>query len=232
VLGSSLVRCPRLLGTQSPRARRTVDTCSARARRVYIYIYIYGSRFSLDTFCDLGPSGGADCKVNLRKPIVSSIPSQSPFCYHAMQPNLAEKFVPLIGRQELPLYAEADVMEHFSRRAIVEIGVWAARFKLLAPEGRVLEFLLAAPQRPFGRLYLSTRSARKHDLQLRAAFCVEVWRNEIAKASPLTTTVICSPCSTCGHPTGCWCDDCSSALCTRCEREGDCGCASHPCSSP
>ena len=149
-----------------------------------------------------------------------------------MQPDIAEKFAPLIGCQELPRYAEADVMEYFSRRAIVEIGVWADRFQLLAPEGRVLEFLLAATQRPFGRLYLSTRYARQHDVQLRAAFCVEVWRNEVARASPLTVTVICPPCGTCGHPTGSWCDDCGKALCTHCEREGDCSCTSQPNLSP
>jgi hypothetical protein len=149
-----------------------------------------------------------------------------------MQPVVDEEFSPLISREDLPRYENQGTLELFSRRAAIEVGVWAAKFQLLTHEGRVQEFLLAAAQRPFGRLYLSTRSSRHHDIQLRAAFCVEVWRNEMARASPLTTPLICPPCVTCGHPTGSWCDDCGKALCTHCEREGNCVCSSHSDLSP
>jgi hypothetical protein len=121
-----------------------------------------------------------------------------------------EGFSPLVRREDLPRYAEDSTMELYSRRAAIEVDMWAARFQLLTHKGRVLEFLLAAAQRPFGRLHLSTRSTRQHDIQLRAAFCVEVWRIEMARSSPLTASIIYPPCDACGRPTGDGREECES----------------------
>ena len=100
----------------------------------------------------------------------------------------------------------------------------------IGPRIRLLFQDIHIRQWPWARLHLSTASARAGDLALWwhcwAARLARPLQRLIERADLTIEVNTFAPCSTCGEPTGSWCDGCRDFLCNGCEdRSGKClGC--------
>ncbi len=96
---------------------------------------------------------------------------------------------------------------------------------LCDPSGALVGALWAALERvaayrPVARVCLAAPSDRRACPSIRAAYAVYKWAVCLGASAPLLPS-----CRTCGEPTGCFCDSCLRALCTRCDREAGGVCA-------
>ena len=86
---------------------------------------------------------------------------------------------------------------------------------VMVPDIDIIRAAQAAITRPFARVGMAVRVARRQDRVLGMAYALQVWTCQ-AEAG-ITLSLACVECSL---PTGCYCDVCRGALCTICDQEG------------
>ena len=124
--------------------------------------------------------------------------------------------------------------------AIFPDGITPVGFTILASAWEILWARSNSQRRPIARPQLSQVEARRECPALAASFTLYIWYLQMEQALhdrlrykiaiPLCTP----PCLACGAPTGCFCDICSKAVCTKCDKtdEGKCLlCRNGPCSA-